>query len=96
MEDHKRTRQGVSAELLSYIYKLHMVHATNNYSYPKVHASSMSAPCVHHEIAMQLTCFLISSMLWNALDINNFILFYFIFSDFYFYFYFYFYFSLKK
>ena len=29
--DHKRTRQGVSAELLPYLYKLHMVCATNNY-----------------------------------------------------------------
>jgi len=26
--DHKRTQQGVSAELLSYLYKLHMVCAT--------------------------------------------------------------------
>jgi len=41
--DHKRTQQGVSARLLSYLYKLHMVHATNNYSCPNVHASSMNA-----------------------------------------------------
>jgi len=27
---HKRTQQEVSAELLSYLYKLQMVHATNN------------------------------------------------------------------
>jgi len=26
--DHKRTQQRVSAELLFYVYKLHMVHAT--------------------------------------------------------------------
>jgi len=26
--DHKRTQQEVSAELLLYLYKLHMVHAT--------------------------------------------------------------------
>jgi len=52
--DYKRTQQGISAGLLSYLYKLHMVHATNNYSCPNVHVSSMSAPCVHHEIAIQL------------------------------------------
>ena len=28
--DHKRTRQGVPAVLLSYLYKLHLVCATNN------------------------------------------------------------------
>jgi len=28
--DYKRTRQGVSAELLLYLYKLQMVHVTNN------------------------------------------------------------------
>ena len=28
--DHKRTQQEVSAELLSYLYELQMVHATNN------------------------------------------------------------------
>ena len=28
--DHKRTQQEVSAELLPYLYKLQMVHATNN------------------------------------------------------------------
>ena len=31
-EVHKKTRQGVSAKLESYIYKVHMVHAT--FSYP--------------------------------------------------------------
>ena len=50
--NHKRTRQGVSAGLLSYLYKLHIVHATNNYSCPNVHVLFMSVPCVHHEIAM--------------------------------------------
>jgi len=53
--NHKRTQQGVSAELLPYLYKLHMVHATNNYSCPNVHVSSMSTLCVHYEVAMQLT-----------------------------------------
>jgi len=42
--DYKRTQQGVSAGLLHYLYKLHMVHATNNYSCPNVHASSISTP----------------------------------------------------
>jgi len=52
--DHKRTQQGVSVGLLSYLYKLHMVHATNNYSCPNIHASSMSVPYVHYEVAMLL------------------------------------------
>ena len=50
--DHKKTWQGVSAGLLPYLYKLHMVHATNNYSCPNIHALSMSTPCVYHKIAM--------------------------------------------
>ena len=29
--NHKRTRQGVSAKLKSYIYRIHMVHATSSY-----------------------------------------------------------------
>jgi len=28
--DHKKTQQGVSAELLTYLYKLQMVYAINN------------------------------------------------------------------
>ncbi len=28
--DHKRTQQGVSAELLPYLYKLHVVYANTN------------------------------------------------------------------
>ena len=50
--DHKRTWQGVSARLLPYLYKLHMVHATNNYSSPNVHVSSISTLCVYHEVAI--------------------------------------------
>ena len=57
--DHKRTQQGVSARLLLYLYKLHMGHATNNYSCLNIHVSSISAPCIHYEVAMLLTCFLI-------------------------------------
>jgi len=30
VDDHKRTQQGVSAELLPYLYYYMMVHATNN------------------------------------------------------------------
>jgi len=37
-EKYKRTWQGVSAKLESYIYKVHMVRATNNYACPYVHA----------------------------------------------------------
>ena len=44
--NHKRTRQGVSTKLLPYLYKLHMVCATNNYSCPNVHVLSISIPCV--------------------------------------------------
>ena len=39
-EVHKRTQQEVSVKLESYIYKVHMVCATNNYTYPYIHAIS--------------------------------------------------------
>ena len=42
--DYKRTQQEVSAGLLPYLYKLHMVHATNNYSCPNIHTSSIYIP----------------------------------------------------
>jgi len=51
-KNHKRTRQGVSDGLLPYLYKLHMVHATNNYSCPNVHILSISAPYVYYKVAM--------------------------------------------
>ena len=54
--DHKRTQQRVSAGLLSYLYKLHMVHAANNYSCPNVYTLSMSTPYVHCVVTMHLTC----------------------------------------
>ena len=41
---HKRTWQGVSTKLESYIYKVHMVCATNNYTYPYVHATTSCLP----------------------------------------------------
>jgi len=59
--DYKRTQQEVSAELLSYLYKLQIVCATNNKPYPKIHVLSMSAPCIHHEVDMLLTYSLTSS-----------------------------------
>ena len=43
-KNHKRTRQGVSAKLESYIYKVHMVRATNNYACPYVHATTSCLP----------------------------------------------------
>jgi len=43
-EVHKRTQQGVSAKLESYIYKVHMVCATNNYTCPYVHATTSYPP----------------------------------------------------
>ena len=58
--DYKRTQQGVSARLLFYLYKLHMVHATNNDFCPNIHVLSISILYVHYEVAIQLTCFLVS------------------------------------
>jgi len=69
--NHKRTRQEVSTELLSYLYKLHMVHTTNNYSCPNVHVLSMSAPCIHHEVVIQLICSLMSSVMNLFLRVGN-------------------------
>jgi len=55
-ENHKRTRQGVSAKLESYIYKVHMVHATNNYAYPYVHATTSCPPHSLLKTTMLYTC----------------------------------------
>ena len=41
---HKRTRQGVSAKLESYIYKVHMVCATNNYICPYIYTTTSCLP----------------------------------------------------
>ena len=46
-EVHKRTRQEVFAKLESYIYKVYMVHATNNYACPYVHATTS---CLSHSL----------------------------------------------
>jgi len=53
--DHKRTQQGVSAELLPYLYNLHVVHASIILPYPKVHVSSICIPCVYYMVVIQLT-----------------------------------------
>ena len=60
--NYKRTQQRVSAGLLPYLYELHMVCATNNYSCPNVHASSMSTLYIHYEVAMSLIYFLMLSI----------------------------------
>ena len=75
-ENYKRTRQGVSAVLLSYIYYyIQSVLRLCFYciSYPKVYVSSISAPCVHHVVVMQLTCSLTSSskLFLTSLDFSS-------------------------
>ena len=60
-EKHKRTRQGVSAKLESYIYKVHMVHATNSYACPYVHATTLCPPHSLFKATMLYTCALMSS-----------------------------------
>ena len=60
--DHKRTQQEVSTVLLSYLYKLYIAYAMNNYSCPNVHALSMSALCIYHKVAIQLICSLTLSI----------------------------------
>jgi len=55
-EVHKRTRQGVSAKLESYIYKVHMVHATNNYACPYVHATTSCLPYSLLKAIILYTC----------------------------------------
>ena len=41
----------------------------------KVHMSSISTLCIHHEVTMLLTCSLTSFVI-DALDTNNFLFFY--------------------
>ena len=55
-ENHKRTRQGVSAKLESYIYKVHMVRATNNYACPYVHATISCLPHFLLKATILYTC----------------------------------------
>jgi len=59
-EFHKRTRQGVSAKLEFYIYKVHMVCATNNYACPYVHATTLYLPHSLLKATMLYTCALTS------------------------------------
>jgi len=56
-EVYKRTRQGVSAKLESYIYKVHMVCATNIY----VHATTSCLPHSLLKATMLYICALTSS-----------------------------------
>ena len=58
---HKRTWQEVSAKLESYIYKIHMVCATNNYTCPYVHATTSCLPHSLLKTTMLYTCTLTSS-----------------------------------
>ena len=58
---HKRTQQGVSAKLESYIYKVHMVCATNNYICPYIHATTSCPPHSLLKATMLYTCALMSS-----------------------------------
>ena len=60
-EVHKRTRQEVSAKLESYIYKVHMVRATNNYTCPYVHATISCPPHFLLKATMLYTYALTSS-----------------------------------
>ena len=63
----KITRELDKESLLNY-YPIYTItcgsyydYASTMYTYPKVHVSSMSAPCIHHEVAMWLTYFLMLS-----------------------------------
>jgi len=60
-EVHKRTQQEVSAKLESYIYKIHIVCATNNYACPYVHATTSCLPHSLLKATMLYTCALTSS-----------------------------------
>ena len=55
-EVHKRTRQEVSTKLESYIYKVHIVYATNNYVCPYVHATISCPPYFLLKATMLYTC----------------------------------------
>ena len=43
-KNHKKTQQGVSTKLEFYIYKVHMVHVTNNYTCPYVYTTTLCPP----------------------------------------------------
>jgi len=60
-EFHKRTWQGVSAKLESYIYKVYMVCATNNYTCPYIHATTSCSPHSLLKATMLYICALTSS-----------------------------------
>jgi len=60
-EVHKRTQQGVSAKLESYIYVLHMVHANNNLTCSHVYALFSYLSYILLKATMLYTCALRSS-----------------------------------
>ena len=60
-EVHKKTRQEVSAKLESYIYRVHMVCATNNYTCPYVHAIFSYPPHFLLKATILYTCALMIS-----------------------------------
>ena len=57
-ENQKRTQQGVSAKSECYIYKVHMVHATNNYACPYVHTTILCLPHFLLKATMLSLCIL--------------------------------------
>ena len=60
-EVHKRTQQGVSSILESYLYKTCLVRATNNQSCSYVHVASSCSPHFLLKAFMLFSCALISS-----------------------------------
>ena len=60
-EIHKRTQQGVSAKLESYLYYYMLVCATNNYACPHVHAISLCSSHFLLKATMCTSCALMSS-----------------------------------
>jgi len=58
---HKRTRQEVSAKLKSYIYKVHMVHATNSYTCPYVYTTTS---CVMEHFGPNILFFFYLFFFW--------------------------------
>jgi len=58
--DHKRTQQGVFAELLPYLYKLQVVYANTIQPCPKVHMLFIPYPYSKHKDTMLHTYILTS------------------------------------
>ena len=60
-ENYKKTWQGASTKLESYIYKIHLVWATNNYGCPYDHATTSYLSYSLLKATMLYTCALTSS-----------------------------------